>query len=718
MADRHEHKDQTDGELLRAFLAQNDQDAFTALVKRHGRLVLVVCRRVLQHVQDAEDAFQATFLVLARQADSIRNKESLASWLHGVAYRMATNARRAAARWRKHENRASPKQSSNPEWTVAWQEVQALLDEELQRLPEVYREPFVLCCLENKSCAHVAKQLGLKEGTVRCRLTRARRQLQSRLIKRGVALTAVLSAAALSRNGAMAAVPPSLVSATVHLATSPIRTAGVIAANVLALVEGTTPIMLRTKVKISTALLLVAGVVAACMGAMTRPGVAAQQAQQQPRETLKPQVTPKERGKVRPQGAPAEGEAVGVSGRVFDPDGKPVAGAKLYLTYRSPRELAYPVRATTGANGRFQFTFTRSELDKSVWDNPGIQVMAVAKGHGCDWAAVGADGKTGELTLRLVKDVPVRGRILDPDGRPVAGAKLTLTGVSAAEGNLGGYLEAVRKVRRGDFRPYGFAKSWAGPLPGQTAVLTTGADGRFRLIGVGRERVVSLRLEGPAIGSASLKVMTRAGQTIAGAYERIHGASFDYLGVASRPIRGVVRDKATGKPLAGVSVAIDWDRDNHWAKAVTDKQGRYELLGLAKSPSYPLKVKPGDGLHFQREVEAARRRVRERVVPTQQPPDPLAEMTVRELFTILDEELTRLPSQYRAPLVLCYLQNRTRDEAARQLGYSLATLDRRLGRGRALLRTRLARRDCTFSAGLVPSCSLVVRHRVTCRLRW
>jgi RNA polymerase sigma factor (sigma-70 family) len=242
--------DQTDGELLRAFSAGDDQAAFAALAKRHGPLVLAVCRRVLGQLQDAEDAFQATFVVLARNAARLVQKGSLSSWLHGVAYRIALNARRLSARRRWHERQAKSMVPTNPAWEAGWREVQLLLDEEVQRLPEKYREPFILCCLESQSCAAAARRMGLKEGTVWSRLAEARKRLQKRLSRRGVELTAVLGAAALTGNPATAA---ALVAKAVSAATAPALPAS---GAVAVLVKGMARCLLLKKVKVGVVMFL------------------------------------------------------------------------------------------------------------------------------------------------------------------------------------------------------------------------------------------------------------------------------------------------------------------------------------------------------------------------------------------------------------------------------------------------------------------------------
>jgi RNA polymerase sigma factor (sigma-70 family) len=155
-----------DSELLRAYSTQNDQTAFGAIVKRHGPLVFAVCMRVLHHDQDAEDAFQAVFIVLAKKAASLCKHPSLAGWLHQVGHQVALTARRTAMRRRRYDSEAKIVEQVNPAWQAAWSEVQVPVDEEVQRLADKYREPFILYHLEHLSCVQVARRLGLKEGTV------------------------------------------------------------------------------------------------------------------------------------------------------------------------------------------------------------------------------------------------------------------------------------------------------------------------------------------------------------------------------------------------------------------------------------------------------------------------------------------------------------------------------------------------------------------------
>jgi RNA polymerase sigma factor (sigma-70 family) len=260
--------DPTDGDLLRAFAVAGDGDAFAALVKRHGPLVLGVCRRVLHRLHDAEDAFQATFVLLAQRAVALKGYGSLAGWLHGVAYRMAKNAQRADARRRRHEGEAESATPRSPAGEAEWREVQAILDEEIQRLPATYREPFVLCCLENHSRTEAARRLGVKEGTIWSRLTGARRRLRDRLARRGVALSAVLAALALARPAA-AAVPSQLAASTVSAAVGGSAAAGTISPSVAALVKGAKGIMVLTRTKAILLGVLTAGLLAGSLATAT-----------------------------------------------------------------------------------------------------------------------------------------------------------------------------------------------------------------------------------------------------------------------------------------------------------------------------------------------------------------------------------------------------------------------------------------------------------------
>jgi RNA polymerase sigma factor (sigma-70 family) len=260
----------SDRELLERFASARDEAAFTVLIERHGPMVLGVCRRALPNFHDAEDACQATFLVLARKAGSVRKKTSLSSWLHGVACRLALTLKRDHARRKSRERAVDAPARRDPAAEVTWREVQTILDEELQQLPERYRAALILCYLECVTRDEAAGQLGLSPGSLHGRLQRARDLLRDRLAKRGLTLSAVMSAAVLGESVAEAALSPTFVvtstKAALLLAAGKPLTESLVATNVLALTQEVLKSMFLTKLKLGTAVVLCAGLFAALIG--------------------------------------------------------------------------------------------------------------------------------------------------------------------------------------------------------------------------------------------------------------------------------------------------------------------------------------------------------------------------------------------------------------------------------------------------------------------
>jgi RNA polymerase sigma factor (sigma-70 family) len=205
-----------DGELLGRYVDRRDESALAALVHRHGPMVWGVCRRHLTH-HDAEDAFQATFIVLVRKAASVAQREAVGNWLYGVAHQTALQARRSAARRRAREVQVTEMPDAEAP-QQRWAGLQPLLDEELSRLPDHYRTVIVLSDLEGRTRKEVAAQLGCPEGTVASRLVRARAMLAKRLTQRGVALSGGALAVVLPQGTESAGVPAAVVASTIQAA--------------------------------------------------------------------------------------------------------------------------------------------------------------------------------------------------------------------------------------------------------------------------------------------------------------------------------------------------------------------------------------------------------------------------------------------------------------------------------------------------------------------
>jgi RNA polymerase sigma factor (sigma-70 family) len=261
-------------------------------------MVLGVCRRLLADSNDCDDAFQATFLVLIRKAHVVKKRELLAHWLYGVAYRTALKARSEAARRRAHERQHVPRGETGTEHEVIWRDLRPILDEELNRLPNKYRVPIVLCYLEGKTFEEAARLLGWPSGTVSGRLARARELLRGRLARRGLALSTGILGTFLSQEGS-AAIGPSLSATTLTavtlLAPGKIVSAGLVSASVISLMEGVLQAMFMTKVKIAAIVLLGLGVLGAGGGVVAyqelvapRPGPLASQTPGNPTPAVQP----------------------------------------------------------------------------------------------------------------------------------------------------------------------------------------------------------------------------------------------------------------------------------------------------------------------------------------------------------------------------------------------------------------------------------------------
>jgi RNA polymerase sigma-70 factor (ECF subfamily) len=272
----------SDGQLLHRFVVRREEPVFQAIIERHGPMVWGVCRRVLRHHHDAEDAFQATFLVLARKASSVADREKLGNWLYGVAHQTALKARSTRAKRRRRETQVPDR----PEPTVAaggpLDTSTELIDLELSRLPDRYRVPIVLCELEGKSHRDVAEELGWPIGTVSGRLSRARTMLAKRLTRRGVSLSAGALAVLLARESASASVPARLINSTAQaagqFAAGGAATAGLKSASAVALTREVLRAMLLARIKVGVMVIVVAIIAGA--GGVWRASRAATAAQE------------------------------------------------------------------------------------------------------------------------------------------------------------------------------------------------------------------------------------------------------------------------------------------------------------------------------------------------------------------------------------------------------------------------------------------------------
>jgi RNA polymerase sigma factor (sigma-70 family) len=565
---------------LQRFAHDQDDTAFAILVQRHGRLVWGVCRHILGNEHDAEDAFQGTFLVLACKAGSIRDQTAVGSWLHGVAYRIARKAKLSATRRRRRESQAASPTTIQAEPDLGWRELQAVLDEELNRLPNKYRAPFVLCCLEGKTKKEAADELHWKEGTVSSRLATARKLLQHKLSRRGVTLAGALGGAAVAQDSASGAVPVALAGATVSAATAFARglepAAGLVSSEAIALAKQVlaTPAF---HAKLGAVLVLLLAVAAAGAGTLLHQRVA-------PPPNLRAQQDAPPAGaeddnrRPRPTAAPAGEEQDGpiaVGGRVIDAQGKPLPGAKVAVITaerRQPGEGGLPggLERTllqlghADPQGEFQLAIEGAAVPR----NYVVALIASSPGRGLDAHLL----TPGQSRPRFDCVLPVghvsRGRLVDSSGNPAAHVAVHVAGLHK-KGEQG-------HVLRFQTPPLGL-----GPWP---APVMTDDQGTFLLRDVGPDQEVELQIRDERFASQWLVLST-------GAEEITTPVTF--VLASRRLLEGTVTASDTGKPIPGVRVSVqsqDMGTTNLLPSRVeilTDDQGRFRA---APFPGQELKI--------------------------------------------------------------------------------------------------------------------------------
>jgi RNA polymerase sigma factor (sigma-70 family) len=585
----------SDGALLERFVARNDGAAFEILLERHGPMVWGVCHRVLGNHHDAEDAFQATFLVLARKAAAVCPREAVAGWLHGVATRTAQKARVISAKRRARETPMPRVPDLELAPREPWDELAPLLDQALGRLPERYRLAIVLCDLEGLSRREAAIQLGWPEGTVASRLARARAVLARLLAQRGLTLSGATIALLLAEHSASAAdVPRTLLAATARAVAghaSKAAAGGAMSARVATLTDGVLIAMSISRMKTVLALLFTViglGVFAGTLAEGARgiggfrkaqdPGAAGAKAAPPPVP-----AAPADREPPAPGGEVAP-DTQTVQGVVRDPSGKPIAGAMVYWTCPArpaattikalPRgeqnyDLKVLAEGKTDAEGRYEMRgrFTGGEVRQVA------NLVVVAPGYGLNGAsrispngrAFADDKELVAITLR--PEVKIKGQLLTPAGSPAKGVRVRLENIRI-EGDGGVGIDSA------------FLK---GSPPSYWPAAVTDEDGRFTLGGLPEGADAILDVSHDEFAAEQVLVSSRSDVKDDG---QVLKPEFKHTLASGRPVQGVVTASDTGKPMAGVVVELHAaGRARSFIGEVrTDEQGRYRIMGPPAKP--------------------------------------------------------------------------------------------------------------------------------------
>ena len=599
----------SDRQLLDRFIAQRDsagEAAFAALVRRHGPMVLGVCSELLGDRHDAEDAFQAVFLVLAQKARSIRDAGLLGNWLYGVAVRTSRHAKVQIAHRGKNEEAASMVNGTSSiavpsaEQSFLAREQAEALHKEIERLPRAFRLPVVLCYLEGLTVHEAARRLRCSHGTVRSRMARAREKLRRGLTRRGVFVPANSLAVALSARSASASVSSSLCETTTRAAIQ-FAAGHTVAPLATALAREVLRSMVATKLKLSALALLVVSTVASGAGYMNHLLATEEGPMKTPAGRTSQLAAPSD---PRPAALdPPTTHRMTVTGRVLDPAGKPASGVPVDLV-AAPRGPAAGTdvqrdafkllgQSTADNDGRFHIDAARASSARLL----DVYVLAGAAGSGSGFGCVKVhpDVEQAAIEMQLRPEQEIRGRLVDLSGQPAAGVEVCFSRVQNASPLADG----------GNFDSLDLGPGYIWPVPPREArawprTVKSDAQGRFRIAGVGRGLSVVLFVNDPRFAQQRFDFQAVDRDEAKEVTLALHPATI---------IEGRALAADTGRPIADAVISVrasfGLGGGMFTTKFRADEQGRFKISPYSGT-YFRMRVFPPDGQpYLAREHEFA-----------------------------------------------------------------------------------------------------------------
>lgn len=545
----------TDGQLLERFTTvrgASAEPAFAALVERHGPMVWRVCRAILDDEHDAEDAFQATFLILVRRAGSLWVRDSLGPWLHRVAGRAAVRARVMAGRRRAAEREAFAMRDQ-PTSSRIDEECAGVIHAEIDRLPDRYRLPVVLCDVEGRSYEEAARHLRCPVGTLKSRLARGRERLRGRLARRGIDGPAALAIAGADRAAMPAAAPYPAVRSTIRVALESAAGGGPATATetVTSLVREVSMTMFWESTRSLAGLVLAAIIAVGGAGLLAAAAVG---------PGTSPPAAPRRSAPVQSPGPTPGKKLLGI---VRGPDDRPVAGA-MVISGDFNDQFNHRI-GKTGSDGRFELTSGggTTKLEFVIAYKEGLapaSFLRIAMGK--------ADLVEGEVQLKLTRPVPFVGFVKDRDGRPIVDARVRARDVQyPGDGGKPLVLNVIDKIVSGT------------PLDAAFRT-TTDEQGRFVFPNFPPNAGVNLIVTAPRMGE--YQTMNR---------KRLDGG-FGHRGTAESPaeivmapaarVVGRVETRLVGVKVGGMKVGMQGSRGSGGIEREgrTDAEGRFLFDGL------------------------------------------------------------------------------------------------------------------------------------------